>query len=80
MLGIAVIGFCIFHIRLMIQNYTTIEYCEKKKQKVQEYKVSPFDKGAWNNLKEALGKNWYWWLVPFNYRDQDEKGLHFGRK
>lgn len=80
MLGVAVIGFCIFHIRLIADNYTTIEYCEKKKQKVNDYKVSPFDKGIYNNFKEALGPKWYWWFLPFNYRDPEDKGLYFGRK
>ena len=37
MLGIAVIGFCFFHIWMIYQNYTTIEFCEKRRMKVHGY-------------------------------------------
>ena len=77
LLGVAVIGFCIFHVWLIYSNFTTIEYCEKKRKNAPGYKTSPFTTGsAWMNFKEALGENPGWWLLPANYRE-NEGGLYY---
>ncbi|CAI2360782.1 unnamed protein product [Moneuplotes crassus] len=48
--------FCIFHFRLIMTNYTTLEYCEKKREKESTWQVSPYDlKTATQNIKSKLG-------------------------
>jgi len=79
MLGVALIGFCIFHFWMISNNYTTIEYCEKRRQKKHTLysQKSPFDLGTYKNFQEALGRNPWFWFLPFNYRQKDETGLFF---
>lgn len=70
MLGVAVIGFCFFHIWLMYNNFTTIEYCEKKRKNAPGYKVSPFSTGSvYKNFQEALGQNPFCWFFPTEFRE-----------
>ena len=77
MLGIAVIGFCSFHIWLISNNYTTIEYCEKKRKDVPGYEKSPFAfASTYKNFQEALGPNPLYWWLPTSYRD-NSGGLYF---
>lgn len=77
MLSFAVIGFCIFHIWMMYNNYTTIEYCEKKRKLIPGYEKSPFKlRNTLDNFKEALGDNPVFWLLPFNYR-KPGSGLYY---
>lgn len=80
MLGVAVVGFCFFHLWLIKNNYTTIEYCEKKRRSREGYGVSPYNRGTMENFKEALGQCLWSWTFPFNYRTQGETGLHFTNK
>ncbi|CAG9322672.1 unnamed protein product [Blepharisma stoltei] len=77
MLGIALLGFVIFHLWLISNNYTTIEFCEKKKEITLESKISPYKLGLFDNFKEALGNEPLFWPFPFKYRDADDKGLYF---
>ena len=77
MLGMAVIGFCCFHIWLITNNFTTIEYCEKKRKEVAGYETSPFDFGsAYKNFQAALGPNAFSWLLPTSYRESSG-GIYF---
>ncbi|CAG9333278.1 unnamed protein product [Blepharisma stoltei] len=80
MISVCVVSFCCFHVWLIANNYTTIEYCEKKRGGIPEYSVSPFNGGVYHNFQEALGKNPAFWLFPIKYRSNEEKGLHFVRK
>lgn len=64
LLSIAVTGFWIFHITLMVNNTTTIEYCEKRRTE-GESKVSPYNLNTLQNFKEALGQNPLVWFLPF---------------
>ena len=69
MLGIAVIGFCIFHLWLIKNNFTTIEFCEKKRKNVPGYSKSPFTlESTYKNFKDSLGQNPLLWLFPTNYQ------------
>ncbi|OMJ77598.1 hypothetical protein SteCoe_22767 [Stentor coeruleus] len=77
LLGIAVIGFCIFHIWQIKNNYTTIEFCEKKRKNIPGYTKSPFDQGTiYGNFKNALGDNPLIWFLPINCK-KPEDGLYF---
>lgn len=73
--ALVLIGFAGFHTHLMLNNYTTIEYCEKHNaddakrtvygEKLRNvYKTSPYDMGAYANLKHFLGPYPPLWLVP----------------
>ena len=65
MLGIAVIGFCWFHFWLISNNFTTIEYCEKKRKDVPGYTKSPFSlESTYKNFQERLGQNPLFWMFP----------------
>jgi len=48
-LALLVSVFFAFHIYLMCSNYTTIEFCEKRKDK-EQFKVSPYNRGFWHNF------------------------------
>jgi len=65
LLGIALAGFVVFHTNLLIQNYSTIEFVEKKQNATpaQQY-AHPWDLGARKNIEECLGQNVWLWLVP----------------
>lgn len=57
-MGIILTLFCTFHLRLLVTNYTTLEYCEKKREKVSTWQVSPFNKGtAYKNIQAKLGQD-----------------------
>ena len=77
LLGVAEIAFFFFHMWLIWHNFTTIEYCEKKKANDFQYQQSPFDKGTLGNFKEALGDRVWAWPFPFLYRRPNDEGLYF---
>jgi len=77
MLGVSVVGFFIFHSWLIAKNYTTIEFCEKRRQKVIEYRESPYAFSVYYNFQEALGDNPCMWFFPFKYRKERQNGLSF---
>jgi hypothetical protein len=70
--GVLVTMFLGFHIYLMINARTTIEFCEKslpkKPEKVEKAAAadgaSPYDLGFWGNLRVILGDRPCLWLVP----------------
>lgn len=67
--AILITGFWIFHIYLMVRAMSTIEFCEKSLPKSGEVKPwvgSPYDLGCYNNIKQCLGDNPLFWLLPFN--------------
>jgi palmitoyltransferase ZDHHC2/15/20 len=57
--------FFMFHLWLILKQYTTIEFCEKKREDDATFRVSPYNRGAFNNLKTVLGHNPLTWFVPF---------------
>jgi hypothetical protein len=76
--AILITGFWIFHIQLMIRAMSTIEFCEKSLPKSGESKPwtgSPYDLGCYENVKQCLGDNPLFWLLPFNPPSHD--GLTF---
>jgi hypothetical protein len=65
-LNVAVTCFWFFHIYLISQAHTTIEFCEKRRKKALDEEVtsSLFNLGIWNNFKDALGQNPLLWPFP----------------
>ena len=54
-LGFVLTCFTLFHFWLITKSYTTIEYCEKKSENDEMFKVSPYNKGWYHNFKNNLG-------------------------
>jgi palmitoyltransferase ZDHHC2/15/20 len=64
-LAVVITAFFSFHIWLILNQYTTIEFCEKKREDDNTFKISPYNIGRFNNLKTVLGNNVLLWLFPF---------------
>lgn len=64
-LAVVISAFFSFHIYLILNQYTTIEFCEKKREDDQTFRISPYNRGRFNNLKNVLGSNILLWFVPF---------------
>jgi len=62
-----------FHIWLLVNNMTTIEYCEKRGQNTAY--VSPYDSGLERNLTSVLGEEIHLWLFPIGRPPGD--GTHW---
>ena len=76
MVFIVMILFTAFHFWMIWFNYTTIEYCEKRKKNVEAFKKSPYSLGAYENFKQALGKNPLTWFIPTTFQT-DGEGSNF---
>jgi len=63
-LAFVITGFFGFHIWLNTKSYTTIEFCEKRSDGDENYKVSPYNLGLFRNLKSVLGNNFLTWFIP----------------
>mmetsp|Transcript_46150 Transcript_46150/g.83090 ORF Transcript_46150/g.83090 Transcript_46150/m.83090 type:complete len:331 (+) Transcript_46150:113-1105(+) len=77
-LGMLVGMFFIFHIWLMFNAMTTIEFCEKnlpKKGAESSQDESLYSLGAWGNITATLGSNPLLWLLPLGGPDGD--GLQY---
>lgn len=49
---------------MMITNYTTLEYCEKRREFKSTWQVSPFDQGSYmNNIRAKLGLDSIFFLM-----------------
>lgn len=64
-LAAVITAFFIFHIWLIIKQYTTIEFCEKKNDGDSGFTISPYNLGVIKNLKIVLGDNIFLWFIPF---------------
>jgi len=64
-IGIIISTFFLFHIYLMLQGMTTIEYCEKQMKK-ENYNRSIWDLGVYGNMKAVFGSNIFLWLLPLS--------------
>lgn len=68
--------FC-FHMKLMLHQYTTIEYCEKKNEDEGAFhSMQPYNRGFCKNFRTVLGHNPLLWFVPF-YPNYEGDGLVF---
>lgn len=73
-LTILVSAFLGFHIWLLFQSMTTIEFCEKSLKKTG-FSHSPYDRGVYGNIQEVLGVNPLLWFLPVS--DHTSDGLTF---
>src|SRR5690606_20959974 len=63
--AVVITAFFTFHIWLIVKQYTTIEFCEKRSDGDSNFVISPYNIGCYNNLKTVLGNNILLWFVPF---------------
>ena len=63
-MGLVITCFFIFHLWLIIKQYTTIEFCEKRSDGDSNFKNSPYNLGCFRNLQTVLGKNVLSWFFP----------------
>ena len=58
--------FFLFHIYLISCGYTTIEYCEKRREEDNTFHARmPYNRGFVLNMCAVLGYNPFLWFVPF---------------
>eukprot|EP01016_Furgasonia_blochmanni_P038035 TRINITY_DN4552_c0_g1_i1.p1 TRINITY_DN4552_c0_g1~~TRINITY_DN4552_c0_g1_i1.p1 ORF type:complete len:471 (+),score=97.19 TRINITY_DN4552_c0_g1_i1:171-1583(+) len=69
-LGTIVTMFFLFHLWLVMNGKTTIDYCEKKN------KVNRYDHGCWKNFTGVFGENPLLWFFPLAPNTEGE-GLVF---
>ena len=58
-------GFFSFHMYLLTNQFTTIEFCEKRDNNAK-LKISPYDRGCCTNFSSILGNNFFLWCCLFN--------------
>ena len=62
---VAILNFLRFHIGLIINNYTTLEMLEMRRNaRDEEMQESPYNLGAYYNWMQVFGKNWWIWPIP----------------
>jgi len=64
LLAIGLICFWGFHTYLLINNYTTIEFLEKRGCNPPADHINRYDVGVWGNVTSVLGANPLVWLLP----------------
>jgi len=76
---IVLVSFTGLHIRFLITNYTTLEYCEKRRGSASTWQVSPYySTNWWYNIAMKLGFNyWMFWLIPIEGTKHRDGGFHF---
>ena len=70
----AILNFFRFHLSLVLNNYTTLEILEMKRQNKQEEPKSPFDIGSYYNWLQVFGRNWLTWPIPIFLSDEGPSG------
>lgn len=76
---LVITAFFSFHLWLLSNQFTTIEFCEDKrdkKEQAQGAKASPYNLGCCANFSTVLGKNFLCWCFPCD-RNLDGKGIKF---
>ena len=69
-MGFILSQFFKFHIKLILENKTTIETLDHKGAEFQ----SKYDKGAWNNWIEVMGVTKWLWFIPLKIYQGKPKG------
>jgi len=75
--GLIITAFLTFHIWLIKNQYTTIEFCEKRGSDDQFKQKSPYNLGVLRNYQNILGSNPLYWWNPFYNDVARGKGLYF---
>ena len=67
-LALVLLSFLTFHlVWLLFPNFTTIEFCEKRKDPSSVYSsYSPFSHGCKDNFYATMGRNCLFWFFPFS--------------
>ena len=74
--GFIITCFFTFHLWLIKNQFTTIEFCEKRGSDAQFKDKSPYDLGTLNNFKMILGPSIPMWFFPVK-RNLEGEGLFF---
>eukprot|EP00343_Euplotes_focardii_P011802 CAMPEP_0205830634 /NCGR_PEP_ID=MMETSP0206-20130828/41666_1 /ASSEMBLY_ACC=CAM_ASM_000279 /TAXON_ID=36767 /ORGANISM="Euplotes focardii, Strain TN1" /LENGTH=135 /DNA_ID=CAMNT_0053134477 /DNA_START=113 /DNA_END=520 /DNA_ORIENTATION=- len=76
---IVLVGFTGLHIRFLITNYTTLEYCEKRNKNASTWQISPYRAPSiMENLAMKLGYgSKIWWFIPTSYQKHPGLGYSF---
>jgi len=74
--GFIITGFFLFHLWLISNQYTTIEFCEKRGSDDLFRFNSPYNCGIYRNFSAILGSNPLLWCLPVR-RNLKGKGLYF---
>ena len=69
-MGFILTQFFKFHIKLILENKTTIETLDHKGKEFQ----SKYDKGIWNNWYEVMGITKWLWFIPLKIYQGKPKG------
>lgn len=75
-LALVITLFFCFHLWLTTNQYTTIEYREKRSSTDLFRKRSPYDLGTYRNLQTVLGESPLTWCLPCS-RNLEGDGLRF---
>lgn len=74
-IGIIITCFLFFHIWLMINAMTTIEFCEKQTNYQNQSYSKYYNKGFYGNFTDIFGESPLLWFFPIDNRKGD--GIHF---
>ena len=74
--GFIITGFFCFHMWQVSNQYTTIEFCEKRNTDPQFKNKSPYNLGVYKNFQSILGSNPMLWALPVR-RNLQGQGLFF---
>jgi palmitoyltransferase len=69
MFGVVLLGFLLFHVKLVFGNETTLEYLEKRSHRRKQFgtsSINPFDLGWRRNWQSVFGPNVIYWFWPTN--------------
>jgi hypothetical protein len=77
-----ILPFSLFHCWLIYKDFSTIEFCEKRRSGTGCSSASQFRISLKSSLFSALGPNWWCWCLPFckiyaGYRKADDSGVRF---
>jgi hypothetical protein len=73
---VVITAFLCFHLYLLSNQYTTIEFCEKRKDNDPSKQKSFYDRGCFNNFTSVLGNNVLFWFCICD-RNLKGNGLKF---
>jgi len=76
LLCIGLVCFCGFHFHLLLLNYTTIEFLEKRGCYPEHDYINPYHLGYYGNICSVMGNNPLFWLLPVRWGCEGD-GLSF---
>jgi len=76
LLSVGLVCFWGFHTYLLMLNYTTIEFLEKRGCSPAPDHINRYDVGVWGNVTSVLGESVFEWLLPTRC-SVDGDGLSF---